>query len=379
MNKPMGAVQNPKLNFFAGGGVTSTAADYTQRATEAIQKNQQRKVFEGLMKSQIQGANAAYEDAVKAFPVGENGEDIKNWIPRPEMFVDEKTGAFMPYKYYQSFATGVKEFKKQQLDVTKANNDAAREDRMATHQQTMETQGATRIEQGERRADIAEANTAIGAQRAAESERKNQAKEDFDTEKMLQNEAKTYRSAVQNAIKIYGTSFDEKVRKEQLNIYKNNIRSLRNANENIMQAKAIRSGIEISDEAIKVALDIQDATDLQDQYESAYGRFLEPERDDRGVAEVPEKYTDFMTSFGNNFDFKYGHQAVMLRKKGISPEASRIVQYAKKIGASNPENPIDIPMVEEWLNKTSIENVIQGILITRDQLKNKSKSNSIGR
>lgn len=328
MNK-LGEIQNPKLNFMAGGGITKTVTEYSQRANEAIQQNQQRKVFEGLMKSQIKGAEAAYKDAVDAY-----GGEIQEWVPRPEMFMDEKTGAFMPYKYYQAFAVGVREFKKNQLDVVKTGIQLDREQRQQDYQNKRLENDDARLEQGERRLGAMEAGQMIDAQRQAETERKNRDKEEADARKNLKNEIGKYDSEIRSLIVSKKNAYDD-VQKEEVDTkIKGLIKRQKDAMFELKHMTASEEGI--SDEAIKAAIDIQNAAD--------------------GVGEQPAwLQTTVLAGMGQPEGQKEPNYKP---QDSYSPMANYLYIYAQRKGVQS----VSIDALEQLLASESPEKIIQGII-----------------
>ncbi len=337
MNK-LAKVQNPKLNYFAGGGMSSTASEYAQRATTAIQQNQQRKIFESALKARIQGANAAYEDAVKVY-----GDEISNWIPRPEMFSDDETGTFMPYKYYQAMATGIKEYKKQKLESDKAAADIKREDRMAGHQQIMEEQGQARLDQGERRIQSLEAGQMVSASRAAETERRDREKERTEAAKSLKNEIGKYDSDIRQLIISKKNAFDDQQKEETDSKIKNLMKRQKDAMFELKHLTAEDEGI--SDEAIKAAIDIQNAAD--------------------GVGESPAwLQTSVLSQPGIGKPEGQSYKP----EDAYSPMANYLYIYAQRKNARS----VTMDMLEQLLATESPEKIIQGILNLGSQPKSKS-------
>ena len=342
-----------------GGGLTSLATQYANRVVQENQFEKHKKVFENLMSQQITGAKAAVNDAVKSY-----GEDVKGWVPKPEEFMDEKTKVFMPYKYYQAFATGIKAYKQNKISQQKANTEEDRAAATAAHQEKMEALGQKNLDVSNRRADIAEQGIGVQAQRAdvmgaqlhqlqkhegvtesqgwaklgieqqrADTEKARAAKAETEknSEKVLQ-----YRNTMRQQLNSYANAFDEDAKKKALLDYNNTRRDLQNEQEKKMRIESRSRGDQISDEAIKMAIDVQNAADLQSS----------------GIKE------EEFSKMGNDFDVKHGYSVVSTGEQNSTPEAQRLEVFAQNKGLKT----VSAGLIDEWLNKEPIEKVIQGIL-----------------
>ena len=356
--------RNPALNYFAGGGLTNTAQAYATRAASAIQLQQQRKAYEAILKQNLEGAKKVYDDAVASNP------GIENWIPRPEMWVDEKTGAFMPHDYFKNgFMTGLQEYRKNQLETAKTGVQLAREGREAEYQKKQGELGEKRlgveqqriglaeqgIEQTGKRLDLMGQQLGIGVHREQRLEEAAAAKEERDAEKETFAEIKEYGSKAQSAIKAYGTAFDDNTKKEEMNNYKNANRNLRLAQEKMMRLKSAQEGKPVETEAVKTAMDIQEASDLQRQYEELYGDQMEK-------GQQPEKkLTEFMSAFGNDFDVKNPSGGPI--RKDVSFEATKVLAFAQQRGITEYRGAqLTAENIDKLLQQAPLERVIQLIL-----------------
>jgi hypothetical protein len=290
------------------------------------------------------------------------------------MFYDDKTQAFMPYKYYESFATGIKEYKKAKQSDQKLANDEKKAENQQNYQNTMLENADRRMGQTQTRLDqmdkslgirdraigVSEANAINAAEKTSEMIKKNAEVARNKEEEMAVKEVNTYNDNANEAIKAYGAAFDDKVKTESLNSYKKNIRDLRSAKEKLLKVRNNNEGGGISDEAIKVSMDLQEAVDLMDQYDALYGDAINQGQD------AAEKPSTFMNNFGNSFDSKYGHVGFMERANNSDPVASRITTFAKSKGITDTNLLNKIPSaLEQGLPP---EAIIQAII---DQSKNK--------
>jgi hypothetical protein len=108
-------------DFNARGGISNTFQEtynniISQKRQRAIQKG-----FEKILQGGEAAADAAYNDYVRVY-----GEEIKDWIPPKDLFYDDKTGAFLPYKYYESLVVGKNKYldHKRKQDETKKAEEA---------------------------------------------------------------------------------------------------------------------------------------------------------------------------------------------------------------------------------------------------------------
>lgn len=95
------------FEYLARGGIENSAKKVTNQIVAKRRQQQMRAQFEQLLEMNEKGADILYNDAVQTY-----GDAIKNWIPPKTFFYDQKTGAFMPYKYAEHVAYGVNMFEK---------------------------------------------------------------------------------------------------------------------------------------------------------------------------------------------------------------------------------------------------------------------------
>ena len=123
-----------QFDFAIRKGVSNTAK---QAINAGMKKKVDREIkseMQKLLAKQEVGAKQLRDSAVKTY-----GEEIDEMLPPVDLFYDQKTGAFMPYKYAQAVTVGVQEFKKQKASADKAAEAKAKEDR--TMQGKQELQG----------------------------------------------------------------------------------------------------------------------------------------------------------------------------------------------------------------------------------------------
>lgn len=95
--------------FGARGGISNTAMQTVQNVRNYMNKKKLRNLYLQLLEAGKRGAEAAYNDAVSTY-----GQEVSDWIPESDYFVDEE-GTFLPHKYYQALALGVRKFKQNKL------------------------------------------------------------------------------------------------------------------------------------------------------------------------------------------------------------------------------------------------------------------------
>ncbi len=105
------AQQQPQTwsEFTARGGIGNTAMQTVNKVRNHMNKKKLEDMYIQLLEAGERGAEAAYNDAVKTY-----GQEVTNWIPEKSLFYDE-SGIFLPHKYYQSMALGIKKFKQNEL------------------------------------------------------------------------------------------------------------------------------------------------------------------------------------------------------------------------------------------------------------------------
>jgi hypothetical protein len=123
--RPIGS----QFEFMARGGVGNTIKAGTQNYIKTIEYKNKLKAFEELVQQKEKGAQAAYQEAISSDP------ELKNWIPSPDLFMDDNTGAFMPLKYYESFNKGYQEYKKDKTQQEENKIAQAKLDATANYQQ----------------------------------------------------------------------------------------------------------------------------------------------------------------------------------------------------------------------------------------------------
>jgi hypothetical protein len=102
-------------DFNARGGISSTYKNTYNNLVAQKRQKEVQKNYEKLLLGGEQAADAAYNDFVKAY-----GDEIKGWIPPKDLFYDDKTGAFLPHKYYESMYVGKQKFLENKSGESKA-------------------------------------------------------------------------------------------------------------------------------------------------------------------------------------------------------------------------------------------------------------------
>lgn len=115
-NAPMDSFE-----YHARGGQVNTASQGAQQVNQMVKYQQSKKTYENLLGEQMEGAQKAYGQLKDSYPPDKfGGEDVTSWVPDPKLFVDSKTGAFLPHQYYKSAYIGIQKFKEyaaQQADI----------------------------------------------------------------------------------------------------------------------------------------------------------------------------------------------------------------------------------------------------------------------
>ncbi len=355
--RPIGS----NFEFQARGGIQNTINQKINTFKKQMLYKEQQKQFEEYLATKQKGAMAAYQEALGIDP------ELKNWIPHPDLFYDEGTGAFMPLKYAEAFATGYKEYQKNKTAAAGQELQGKKLDQSIGYQNQRLQQGEQGLALQAEGVKTSQANTLISASNAAETARKNQVKEDTDAAKFAEDSARKDRSALLASVgKVVqaANGFDEEAKKTAINEYKQNKLAAKDSQFKLMKHNAVQAGKEVSDEAINTAIDIQEATDLQDQYESALGgKPYDPEN-----PPTVGDPTTFNRTMGNEFDKKYGFVMVPgLAEKG-SAMANRITFYGSTIGAKAPNgSSIPVEKVDEWLKSYKPEEVIQFLIALSKQ------------
>jgi hypothetical protein len=128
-----------------------------------------------------------------------------------------------------------------------------------------------------------------------------------------------------------------------------------------------KDNLGVSDEAMNVALDMVEASDLMGQYESSTnGKPYDPKNP------PPEgDPSTFMRTMGSEFDKKYGFSMVPGLSESGSSLAARIAWYARTIRAMKPDGAsFTVEEIDEALKEDRPETIIQG-LITLSKAKSK--------
>ena len=135
-----------QADFGMRGGVANSVFGVANNFRQNLEKQQEfdgkKKQFEELVSRQKEGADDFYKEAIEKT----NGE-AKNWVPLPELFVDQETGVFMPVKYYEAAWKGMQEYSKDQTAKEQAKV-------LADYRERGRDQGDTRIAQGQQRIDL---------------------------------------------------------------------------------------------------------------------------------------------------------------------------------------------------------------------------------
>jgi hypothetical protein len=341
--RPIGS----NFEFQARGGIQNTINSKVQNFQKQMAYREQQKQFEKFLSGKQESAMAAYQEAIG------KDQELKEWIPHPDLFYDESTGAFMPLKYAEAFATGYKEYQKNKTAAAGQELQGKKLDQSIGYQNASLDQRKQALGLQERGVQAQEAGTLISASNSAESARKNQVKEDTDATKFAEDSARKDRSSLLASVgKVVqaANGFDEEAKKVAVNEYKQNKLAAKDSQFKLMKHNAVKAGQDVSDEAINTAIDIQEATDLQDQYESALGgKGYDPEN----PPSVGDP-TTFNRTMGNAL-------------------ANRIAFYASTIRAKAPDgNNIPVETIDTMLKSASPELVIQAII-------NLSKQKSIGK
>jgi len=176
--------------FTARGGVRGTVDDAVNARLKQQRFRQQQRVFENLLEQKQKGAQDAYNQAITAEP------RLKEWIPIPELFVDEKTGGFMALKYYEAFYRGLQKLSKSEADAAKVQREKGKELREEKRIATSERR-ANITEQGlretQKRTGLLEQEARLKERRFAADEVEKKSKEKKDREASAY---KVYRDAV---------------------------------------------------------------------------------------------------------------------------------------------------------------------------------------
>jgi hypothetical protein len=256
------------FEFSMRGGITNTVAQAASGMTQQLKFQETKKRFEQLMQQQIDGAKQFYEQAKQKYQ--KQGDDITNWIPTPELFVDDQTGAFMPMKYYEAASKGIQEFEKNKTETNKAQADIAAHQSTAAYQQGELAIGQQKAANEEnyqkgmldyrgKEVGIQEGKALTDATKASEDIRKNKQDEQNNLTKSIRDRIN---EANKNIIELIGKkngAYDpdekQKIQKE-IDAAKRNMKGDR---ANLMHLKPY-----LSDEAINKAIDIQDKLNDED-------------------------------------------------------------------------------------------------------------------
>jgi uncharacterized protein YdcH (DUF465 family) len=351
MNQPSGGVtagsvmqQQPpvrnQFEFVARGGVSNTANEYVQNAGRQMRMQDQMKQFETILAGQEKSAKAVYDDAVGLY-----GEEIKNWIPVPEMFIDESTGAFMPMQYQKALFTGVQEFKKMQKEQKAQEIAGSREERMAAAQTETIAQGKEKLAQGaqglKQTGAYQQGQLAIGRERnRIETIKASKSGVTDDLKLIKEYESQLYKD--QQEVNKLGDDIrnaeavgDTKGAKEAENLRKKKLAHAMDAEKTIKKIKANAAGKPIDEKAITVATDIENSV--------------------AGLMRAD----DFETKYGYSVDKTGDNGERSPIDPDSDPTALKVYMYAQTIGVSNPK--LTVQKIAEMLQSTPLEDIIQVI------------------
>jgi hypothetical protein len=352
MNQPSGGVtagsvmqQQPpvrnQFEFVARGGISNTANEYVQSAGRQMRMQDQMKQFETILAGQEKSAKAVYDDAVGLY-----GEEIKSWIPVPEMFIDESTGAFMPMQYQKALFTGVQEFKKMQKEQKAQEIAGSREERMAAAQNETISQGQERLKQGAQglaqTGAYQKGQLAIGQERNRIETVKAGKTAQTDSEKAIKDYegrlAADLKEIKDLEVKINAAGEESQESKGFKSLIKTKRKHATDTEKMIKKIRINASGKPIDEKAIDLATDIENAVSgamSGEEFEIKHG--------------FPVETTDEQ---GNKIPLH----------KDFDPVAAKVYAYVQKIGATKKDGTAyTVQNITEALKSVPLEEIIRFI------------------
>lgn len=258
--RPIGS----NFEFQARGGIQNTINQKVSIFQKQMAYKEQQKQFEKFIAQKEQGAMALYQEALGQDP------ELKQWIPHPDLFYDEGTGAFMPLKYAEAFAKGYKEYKKDKTTAAGQELQGKKLDQSSGYQNAALDQRAQGLElqkQGlglqERGVQATEANTLVSAANSKEAARKNLQQESALREKTLRDDIAKNTKDLRSAMKASADASeigDEEAKKEAESTISNSRNIIARAKKELVTHLSEQKGVKYDPETIEMSIKLQDAS-----------------------------------------------------------------------------------------------------------------------
>lgn len=104
INRNAATVATP-AEFYTRGGLMNSAQDLVNSLVKTKRTNALKKAYEDYLSAGEAGGKALYQDALNTY-----GEDVKGYVPPPQLFYDEQTGSFLPHQYAQAVYVGSQKY-----------------------------------------------------------------------------------------------------------------------------------------------------------------------------------------------------------------------------------------------------------------------------